>query len=239
MKRESKIPIYHQIAEKIAEEIKNKNLKEDDKIKSEREYCEKYGVSRATVREAIKYLEKNNYVYRAQGRGTFVSPKVFKQNLLKFYSFTEEAKKQGKVPSSLIKIFKVIKADKKISENLEIREGEDIYFLERIRLADNIPMMIEKTYLPCTRFPRLKKKDFLESAMYDIFVKEYNVVFEKAVERFAVLSPEKKTVKVLEMPSNMSCIKLERFTYEKDKVIEYTEGVIRGDRFQFEVVLNK
>ena len=82
MKRESKIPIYHQIAEIIAEEIKSENLKEDDKIKSEREYCEKYGVSRATIREAIKYLEKNNYVYRAQGRGTFVSPKVFKQNLL-------------------------------------------------------------------------------------------------------------------------------------------------------------
>ena len=139
----------------------------------------------------------------------------------------------------MIKVFKVIKADKKISENLEISEGDDVYFLERIRLADNIPMMIEKTYLPYSRFPRLNKKDFVDNAMYDVFMKEYNVVFEKAVERFAVLNAEKKMVKALEMPSNMSCIKLERFTYEKNKIIEYTEAVIRGDRFQFEVVLNK
>ena len=109
MKRDSKIPIYHQIADIIAEEIKNEKLMENDKIKSEREYCEKYNVSRATVREALKYLEQNNYVYRIQGKGTFVSPKVFKQNLLKFYSFTEEVKKQGKIPASLIKVFKVIK----------------------------------------------------------------------------------------------------------------------------------
>ncbi len=239
MKRDSKIPIYHQIADIIAEEIKNEKLMENDKIKSEREYCENYNVSRATVREALKYLEQNNYVYRIQGKGTFVSPKVFKQNLLKFYSFTEEVKKQGKIPASLIKVFKVIKADKKISENLEIREGDDVYFLERIRLADNIPMMIEKTYLPYSRFPRLNKKDFVDNAMYDVFMNEYNVVFEKAVERFAVLNTEKKMVKLLEMPPNISCIKLERFTYEKNKIIEYTEAVIRGDRFQFEVVLNK
>ena len=109
MKRDSKIPIYHQIADIIAEEIKNEKLMENDKIKSEREYCENYNVSRATVREALKYLEQNNYVYRIQGKGTFVSPKVFKQNLLKFYSFTEEVKKQGKIPASLIKVFKVIK----------------------------------------------------------------------------------------------------------------------------------
>ena len=92
----SKSPLYYQLAEIIIEEIKTKNLKEDDKILTEREYCEKYNLSRATVRQGIAYLEKKGYLYKIQGCGTFVSSRVLKQKLLKFYSFTEEMKKQGK-----------------------------------------------------------------------------------------------------------------------------------------------
>ncbi|MCD7980625.1 MAG: winged helix-turn-helix domain-containing protein, partial [Fusobacterium sp.] len=58
----SKSPLYYQLAEIIIEEIKSRNLKENDKILTEREYCEKYNLSRATVRQAIAYLEKKGYI---------------------------------------------------------------------------------------------------------------------------------------------------------------------------------
>ena len=66
--KNSKLPLYHQMAEKITEEIKNNNLKEDEKIPSEREYCERYKVSRSTVREAVKHLEQTGHLYRIQGK---------------------------------------------------------------------------------------------------------------------------------------------------------------------------
>ena len=97
---QSKSPLYYQLAEIIINDIKEKNLQENDRILTEREYCEKYNLSRSTVRQAIAYLEKKGYIYKVQGCGTFVSSRVMKQKLLKFYSFTEEAKKQGKTPSS-------------------------------------------------------------------------------------------------------------------------------------------
>ena len=182
--KNSKLPLYHQLAEKITEEIKDNNLAEDEKIPSEREYCEKYKVSRSTVREAVKYLEQTGYLYRIQGKGTFVSPKMMKQNLLEFYSFTEEMKKLGKTPSSIIKSFKVITADKETAKKLNIQNESKIYYLERIRLADDIPIMLEKTFLPASRFPRLSKNDFVKNPMYTVFINEYNVTFEKAVEKF-------------------------------------------------------
>ena len=58
--KNSKLPLYHQLAEKITEGIKNNNLKEDEKIPSEREYCERYKVSRSTVREAVKHLSRQD-----------------------------------------------------------------------------------------------------------------------------------------------------------------------------------
>ena len=236
--KNSKLPLYHQLAEKITEEIKDNNLAEDEKIPSEREYCEKYKVSRSTVREAVKYLEQTGYLYRIQGKGTFVSPKMMKQNLLEFYSFTEEMKKLGKTPSSIIKSFKVITADKETAKKLNIQNESKIYYLERIRLADDIPIMLEKTFLPASRFPRLSKNDFVKNPMYTVFINEYNVTFEKAVEKFSVAYPTGDISKKLLLTPNIPCIKLERTTYEKEKIIEYTVGVIRGDRFQFEVILD-
>ena len=106
-----KIPLYCQLAEIIINEIESKGLKENDRLPAEREYSEKYKLSRATVRQAIDYLEKKGYIYKIQGSGTFVSSRRLKQKLLKFYSFTEEMKKQGKVPKSKILSFKIIEAD--------------------------------------------------------------------------------------------------------------------------------
>ncbi len=77
----------------IIEMIEEGNLQEDDRLPSERELCETYDVSRSTVRQAIQELEKEGYIYRLHGKGTFVSPERFKQDLLEFYSFTEEMKK--------------------------------------------------------------------------------------------------------------------------------------------------
>lgn len=236
--KDRKMPLYHQLAELIIHSIEDKIIGENEKIPSEREYCEKYNLSRATVRQAISHLEQKGYIYKVQGKGTFVSPKIFKQNLLKFYSFTEEMKKKGKEPESKLLNFKVEKANSVVAEKLGITIRDKIYLIERLRLADAEPMMFEKTYLNYKRFPRLTKKDLVERPMYDIFLKEYDVKFTKAIEKFSVLNVNISEAKMLKISENSPCIKLQRLTYEENRVIEYTESIARGDRFEFEVELN-
>ena len=65
-----RIPLYYQLAEIIIGEIESKGLHENDRLPAEREYCEKYKLSRSTVRQAIDYLEKKGYIYKIQGSGT-------------------------------------------------------------------------------------------------------------------------------------------------------------------------
>ena len=95
-KRSRGIALYHQLETELIDLINSGELKENDKLPSERELCEQYNVSRTTARQAIGELERKEYVYKVHGKGTFISPKVYKQQLLKFYSFTEEMKKLGK-----------------------------------------------------------------------------------------------------------------------------------------------
>ena len=233
----SKSPLYYQLAEIIIEEIKTKNLKEDDKILTEREYCEKYSLSRATVRQGIAYLEKKGYLYKIQGCGTFVSSRVLKQKLLKFYSFTEEMKKQGKTPESKILSFKEKIAGEKIAQELNLDKEEKIFELVRLRLADEDIYMYEKTYLPVKKFLNFSKKDILNTPLYDVLQKKYNIIFSKATERFSVLSADKKISEALEIDEKSPIIKLQRWTYAGIEKIEYTVSFLRGDKFEFEVDL--
>ena len=236
---QSKSPLYYQLAEIIINDIKEKNLQENDRILTEREYCEKYNLSRSTVRQAIAYLEKKGYIYKVQGCGTFVSSRVMKQKLLKFYSFTEEAKKQGKTPSSKILSFKEKKADEKICKELNINKDDKVYELQRLRLADDEVVMYEKTYLLEKKMQGLSKNILLEKPLYDILQNRYNISFTKATERFSVLLADEKIAEILTIPQGSPIIRLQRWTYVGMEIIEYTVSLVRGDRFEFEVELEE
>ena len=236
---QSKSPLYYQLAEIIINDIKEKNLQENDRILTEREYCEKYNLSRSTVRQAIAYLEKKGYIYKVQGCGTFVSSRVMKQKLLKFYSFTEEAKKQGKTPSSKILSFKEKKADEKICKELNINRDDKVYELQRLRLADDEVVMYEKTYLLEKKMQGLSKNILLENPLYDILQNRYNISFTKATERFSVLLADERIAEILTIPQGSPIIRLQRWTYAGMEIIEYTVSLVRGDRFEFEVELEE
>ncbi|WP_207858058.1 GntR family transcriptional regulator [Lucifera butyrica] len=216
-----------------------KNMKEDDRLPSEREICEMYNVSRATVRQAMQEMERDGYICRSHGKGTFVASQRVNQELLKFYSFTEEMKKLGKIPSSRVLSFEVMGCSKKIADKLSVKDGSMVYKMLRLRLADNKPMMIERTYLPYERFPGLTRELFEKTAMYDIFTQKYGVKFTSAKEKFQSVNTSEEEAKYLQVAKEIPSLKIERYTFESEKVIEYTISIARGDKFEYCITLQK
>lgn len=121
----SPLSLYYQLKNIIIDNIKNKVWALDSKIPTERELCEIYKVSRITVRQALKELESEGYLYRKQGKGTFVKGQTFVQRLSSFYSFSEEIKKTGAVPSTRIISYGFIGAKDEIAEKLSVKSGEN------------------------------------------------------------------------------------------------------------------
>ncbi len=237
--KEGRIPLYYQLMDIIIEMIEEGLLSENDQLPSERELCETYNVSRSTVRQAIQELEKDGYIYRQHGKGTFVSPEKFKQDLLSFYSFTDEMRKIGKIPSSQVLDFKVIECSEELAKKMRLDAGERVYMFTRLRLADNEPMMLETSYVPCNRFPGLTKEQLEESAMYEIFTKKYNTVFTCAEEIFQSVLTKEEEAAFLSYRSGLPAMMIERITHENDMIIEYTKGIARGDRFKYHALLKK
>lgn len=235
----SRIPLYYQLIDIILEMIEKGNLKPDDKLPSERELCDTYDISRSTVRQAIQELEKDGYIYRIHGKGTFVSSEIYKQDLLRFYSFTEEMKRIGKTPSSKVLSFDIIGCNEKLSRKMNLNLGDRVYSVTRLRLADGEPMMLETSFLPYDRFPNLTKEQLEKNAMYDIFTKEYKVIFTEAEEIFQAVTTREEEAILLKYSVGLPSMMVERITYENGNIIEYTKGISKGDKFKYHVRLNK
>lgn len=240
IEKDSHLSLYYQLKRIIIDMIEKRELVESDKLPTEKELCERYDISRATVRQALTELENEDYIYKIQGKGTYVSPAKFQQDLLKFYSFTDEMKKIGKHPSSKVLDFKICKAYAKIAENLEVKEGVNVYQFTRLRLADEEPMMLETTYIPYSLFKGITKNDLETLPLYFILINRYNMVFSRAEESFRATLIKEEEADILNYIKGGPAILLERITYNNtNKIIEYTKGVSRGDKFKYHIVLKK
>lgn len=231
------VALYHMLEEELTKLITSNQIKENEKIPTEKELCEMYNVSRTTVRQAISEMERKGYIYKVHGKGTFVAPTLVKQQLLKFYSFTEEMEKLGKVPSSHVVLFETEVADEFIASKLNTSVKQEVFKITRLRLADKKPMMVETTYLPVQRFKGLSQMMLETTPMYTVFKNHYQVDITKAIETFRPVIIDEEVADLLQVESGMAGMNIDRVTLEGNQVIEYTTSVARGDQFEYSVVL--
>lgn len=235
--KDSRMPLYSQLMDILIYEIEN-NMQENEKMLSEREICEKYDVSRTTVRQAFSELEREGYIYKRHGKGTFVASKKYKQDLQGFYSFTEDMKKLGKKPSSKVLKFEILTASNDIVRKMKLSKEEMVYKFTRLRLADNEPMMIETTYVPYERFPGITKEELNKTALYDILRDKFSETLEYAEESFVPVLTNEEEAESLQVEVGSPSLKITRFSYNKhENIIEYTISISRGDKFQYQLKL--
>ncbi|MUK87614.1 UTRA domain-containing protein [Ornithinibacillus sp. L9] len=223
--------------EEIINKIDGQVYHEHEKLPSERELCEIYDLSRITVRQALQELEREGYIYKLHGKGTFVASKSITQNLVKLYSFTEEMKKMGKTPTTKVLSFSEIALDNHLAKQMNLEPLEEVYQVVRLRLADGSPLIYETSYLPKKLFPNLTATDLVEKPMYDVFKEDYQIVVTKAIERFTASLIRENEAPHLGVEVRQPAMILKRFAYYHDELIEYTISVARGDKFAYTVEL--
>ncbi|MGL5279046.1 MAG: GntR family transcriptional regulator [Cetobacterium sp.] len=236
--KSSTTPLYLQLVEIILEQIKSGTYNEGEKIPSERELSETFSISRATVRQALSELEKQKDIYKIHGKGNFVSTHKINQDLNGFYSFSDEMIKLGKIPGNKILNLILKEAGNIIATKLNIHPNDKIFILNRVRLADNEALMYETTYLPQWRFEEISENDIELNGLYNLMKNKYNVSISYAEESFSpCILNENDSLFLNAVPGDCGMI-LERYTFEKNSVIEYTKSIVKGNSFKYKVRLN-
>ncbi len=236
--KDSPVALYHQMKEALAGRIRSKDWRPGDRIPTEGELGEQYGVSRITVRQALAELVHDGLLIRRQGKGTFVAVPRIEQSLMSFYSFTEEFRKRGFIPHNRVLDFNVQLADPDICERLDLRDpNPHVYYLKRLRYADEVVMAVEATYLSRDLFPGLSREMLDDHSLYEIMHQKYGVGHTSADESFGATLISAEEALYFGLQEGSPAIDLERITFEGDRRIEYTRSVVRGDKFRFRMQL--
>lgn len=223
--------LYSKLIDELLEKIGT--MKKGDQLPSERQLCKDYEVSRTTVRNAIRYLVNSGVLYQIQGKGTFIREEN-RENLSNYYSFTQQIKKSGKTPKSIVVDYAIKDINPKLKEVMKLNDDKIIQF-NRLRLADNVPMMYEKTTIPYSRFKSVDKKLLEKKALYDIFLEDFNTKIYEVKERFSVVELNSDKAKILGFKNKIACLKIKRISYDiEENIIEYTISYARGDMFYYE-----
>ena len=231
--RTSPKPLYLQLEEIIRNQIDNKELVIDQVIPSENELCNHSGLSRMTVRHVLTRLVNDGLLYRVPGKGTFVAaPKITTAPITQM-GIREQLEAMGYETETTVVDKKLDKATRRIAENLKISEGDPVYYLERLRYANNEPLSLHATYIPVTLCSFLFEKDLEKEPLCDILDREYGIIAKRGEETLESIGTNERESELLEVKKDFHMLLLEYVMYSQNDVpFEFSKVIFRGDRIK-------
>ena len=198
--KKSKLPYYYQVYTYLLNKIENNKLKEGDQLPNELVLCDKFQVSRTTIREALRELKSNGYITRGRGQGTFISiAPVESAALQKVSSIVDELKEKGIKTETKVLSREVISPSEKLQKKLNINSKKKVLYIKRLMIADNEPMYITKAYFPYNIFKNIEDKYLVNISFTRIVEENFKI---NILHRKRVLEPDipnKETIKLLEI----------------------------------------
>lgn len=232
-------PLYILVKEKIDEFITDGTFREGERLPSENALAEKLGVSRATLREALRVLEEDGKVIRQQGVGTFISPRLPKiqKGIEDLYSVTETIESQGFSPGTVG--FKLWEEEMgSLSEIFDQNEDDFLWVIERIRTADTEPVVYCKDHLPQTILPEeLDMQYYGGESLFKVLEEQFLIRISYAVTRIIPLNAPNWLCKKLKISAGTPVLLLEQKHFDQtDRMILFSKNYFRQDKFEFNVV---
>ena len=234
---EERQPKYYLLKRTIVRKIESEEYEEKSPIPSERELMEQFKVSRITVRHAIDELVAEGYLYKVQGKGTYVKAENNMQDLFSITSCTNDVLRLGMTPSRKLIMQGVEVADVKRAKKLHFSEDDEVFYMGRVIYADDEALNYTLTYLPEKIFPGIEKHDFAKNSLYKVIQEEYGVKIISAKRTIEAVLPRKDIAEYLEIDENMPVILFTCTTMGlvggKEVPIEYFKCYYRTDACKF------
>jgi GntR family transcriptional regulator len=225
------VPKHVELREKLRSRFQR--MSPNSLIPSARDLAKTYKVSAMTVRQALVALQQEGLIHSVPGLGTYISDHKMSKRLT-FVSFSQEVTDRGMKPSSkVIMAIKTKVSDEELAEQLQLKIGDPVYKIERVRFADKIPMALEENYISAELMPGLLDQD-LNASLYEIFKN----TFEKAVVKAeCVVSPvnlNKRQADLLDTEVKSAALNFVVVAYDsRGRALERCSSIKRGDRYDF------
>jgi GntR family transcriptional regulator len=238
--KKSTVPYYDQLAELLRHEIAQRLARgETYQLPSENELAESHGISRQTVRHALDELERDGWIYRQKGVGSFAVVRRVEQELAALVSTSEAMRQRGWHLETQVLEVRQLPVPSHVATALEIPAQAQVYEVTRLRIADGAPVSLQTNYLPAALCPRLEEND-LSASLYRLLESRYGLRLWHGQETLRAAGATSHEAHLLAIKEGAPVMRTERITYAANgAAVEYLDAVWRGDRYDFKVKLTR
>ena len=227
--KDSPIPLYIQFKEYLLDRIERGELEPGQWLPSEREFCDQFGVSRITIRQALNELMRDGLIQSVPGKGMSVAQKQ-EGRFRPMASFSQYIRARGQSPSSRVLEQTVIRASRGLARELQIQTHAEVVLIERLCLADGEPCVLQTAYLPSELCPNILKQDFAEESLHQTLRGEYGLVPVGADNSFEARLAELGEEELLRLPHPSAVLVMRQTSYLRDgRPLQYTRLIYRAN----------
>ncbi len=225
-------PLYSQLSQHIEAAIRSGAISEGDPLPSEREIAQISGLSRVTVRKAVQELVRDGFVIQRQGSGTSVAPKPerVQQSLSRLTSFSEDMQRRGMNSRSEWLERGIFTPSPRECMALGLSADANVARISRLRIADGMPLAIERASLSAETVP---EPDEIGESLY-AYLAGRGKKPSRAIQRISARVLDARDAKLLGVPEGSAGLRIERISYLPDgRTVEFTQSVYRGNAYDF------
>jgi GntR family transcriptional regulator len=233
--RQSAVPYYHQVKEKVKALIESGELQPGDSLPSEFRLSEQLGISRLVVHRALRELVTEGWLIRMRARGTFVAPQMKHRFMVTgpLFSITDDLTVDALEPSNRVLQREVIAASEEVKESLKLTVNSAVIHIQNLRLAKGLPFSIEEMYLSNDRFPALAGIDLDNQSIYHALDKIYGAYPQEALDTISADSASRDEARLLGINMGAPVMRVTRTSTDKSGLpVEYSKIVFHAGRYQ-------
>ena len=227
-------PLYSLVASRAEHLIATGVWQEGDRLPPERQLCLDFDVSRSTLRQALGELEERGLISRHQGRGTFVTRPRIQFPIAGAFSIGEAMRQRGMSITTRVLSVEIIEASRQLASDLACLPGDAVVVIERLRLSDGEPMVLDTAHLRAELFPGLAAADLEQRSLYEVLRTDYGRTVAEAQETLepVILTPHE--CQRLGVPPHTTALLTRRVTTDdKGVVVALGHVLLRGDRSRY------
>lgn len=216
--------------ESIIAYIAEHNLSYGDKLPSERNMCEMWGLNRSTLRSALSKLTGNGTIEARHGSGIYYLGKKYSRMFRGLSSFESEISQQEIVHHSKVLVMEKVESDLRLAGIFGIVPEEPLWHLVRMRYSNGISLQLERCYFRVAQFPGIEEHDFALESLYRVFTDRYGYIPTKGEEVISITIAG-DDARYFEIDENAPLLRTESQTYDQhNHILEYTVTVARPDK---------
>lgn len=237
--RDHPLKLYLQLFEILKKRIENEEWHVGSRIPTEEELCKSYGVSRATVRCAISELTREGYLMKQQGKGTFVMKKVVADKLTMMSSFDELMIEDAEPVKTIILSQTIMMPVDDLAEKLEITPEKHLIYIKRLRIVQNITILIQESFIPLHLCPHLLKEYLENISLFEFFEKRCGLHITHVMNNLEITHLNAEEGKLFEYPVRTPALVLTQQFNSGGINIMFCRSVKRPGRGGFSIEFEK